>query len=112
DRQYDDVIPAEIAAAYDRGDPAARRTVEIFVDMYGAEAGNMALRALARGGVFLAGGIAARNVEWFTDGRFMEAFLRKGRFQEILREIPVNLIANPRVGLIGATEMARRFSPS
>ncbi len=108
DREYDDVLPAEIAAAYQRGDDAARRAVAIFIDIYGAEAGNMALRALTRGGVFLAGGIAARNVEWFTDGRFMEAFLRKGRFREILRGIPVNLIANPRVGLIGATEMARR----
>jgi len=110
DAPYDDVIPAEIAAAYARGDEAARRTVAIFVDIYGAEAGNMALRVLARGGVFLAGGIAARNLDWFTDGRFMEAFLRKGRFHDILRNIPVNLIANPRVGLIGATEMARRIS--
>jgi glucokinase len=110
ERPYDDVIPAEIAAAYARGDEAARRTVAIFIDIYGAEAGNMALRVLARGGVFLAGGIAARNLEWFTDGRFMAAFLRKGRFREILRDVPVNLIANPRVGLIGATEMARRIA--
>jgi len=110
DRPYDEVIPAEIAAAYARGDEAARRTVAIFVDIYGSEAGNMALRVVARGGVFLAGGIAARNLDWFTDGRFIEAFLRKGRFQEMLKTIPVNLIANPRVGLIGATEMARRIS--
>ncbi|HJW93154.1 MAG TPA: glucokinase [Thermoanaerobaculia bacterium] len=110
EREYDDVIPAEIAAAYARGDEAARNTVRIFIDIYGSEAGNMALRVLARGGVFLAGGIAARNLEWFTDGRFIEAFLRKGRFQQMLRNIPVNLIANPRVGLIGATEMARRIS--
>ena len=110
DQPYDDVIPAEIAAAYARGDAAARKTVDIFVDIYGSEAGNMALRVLARGGVFLAGGIAARNLDWFTDGRFIEAFLRKGRFHDILRDIPVNLIANPRVGLIGATEMARRIA--
>jgi len=109
DQPYDDVIPAEIAAAYARGDAAARKTVDLFVDIYGAEAGNMALRVLARGGVFLAGGIAARNLDWFTDGRFVEAFLRKGRFHDMLRDIPVNLIANPRVGLIGATEMARRL---
>lgn len=110
EQPYDDVIPAEIAAAYARGDAAARKTVDIFVDIYGSEAGNMALRVLARGGVFLAGGIAARNLDWFTDGRFIEAFLRKGRFHDILRAIPVNLIANPRVGLIGATEMARRLA--
>lgn len=110
DRDYDDVIPAEIAAAYARGDEAARNTVRIFVDIYGSEAGNIALRVLARGGVYLAGGVAARNLDWFTDGRFIEAFLRKGRFHDMLRNIPVNLIANRRVGLIGATEMARRIS--
>jgi glucokinase len=110
DRPYDEVIPAEIAAAYARHDEAARHTVDIFVDIYGSEAGNMALRVLARGGVFLAGGIAARNLDWFNDGRFIEAFLRKGRFHDVLKNVPVNLIANPRVGLIGATEMARRVS--
>ena len=48
--------------------PLAARAFAIFVDVYGAEAGNMALRVLARGGVYLAGGIAAKNVRWFTDG--------------------------------------------
>jgi glucokinase len=68
----------------------------------------MALRVLARGGVFLAGGIAAKNVQYFTDGRFLAAFLRKGRFRELLAEIPVDLITNEKVGLLGAAEMARR----
>ena len=84
------------------GDPVAMRTFAIFVDIYGAEAGNMALRLLARGGVYLAGGVAAKNIDRFTDGRFMDAFLRKGRFQNILAAIPVNLITNPKVGLLGA----------
>jgi glucokinase len=110
ERPYDEHIPAEIAAAYDAGDDAARRTVAMFVDIYGAEAGNVALRVLARGGVFLAGGIAARNPSWFTDGRFIRSFLHKGRFQELLRDMPVNVIANARVGLIGAAEMARRVA--
>jgi len=98
----------EIAKALADGDPIAARTFAIFVDIYGAEAGNMALRLLARGGVYLAGGVAAKNVDRFTDGRFMEAFLRKGRFQNILAAIPVNLITNPKVGLLGAAEMAMR----
>jgi len=109
DVPYDETLPMEIAKAFASGDPIAMRTFAIFVDIYGAEAGNMALRLLARGGVYLAGGVAARNVDRFTDGRFMEAFLRKGRFQNILAAIPVNLITNPKVGLLGAAEMAARL---
>ena len=99
---------AHIAELAGGGDPKALHAFEIFVDIYGAEAGNMALRVLARGGVFLAGGIAAKNVKSFTGGRFLSAFLRKGRFAELLSEMPVDLIVNEKVGLIGATEMARR----
>ena len=69
----------------------------------------MALRLLARGGVYIAGGVAEKNFDQFTDGRFMKAFLRKGRFQQILSAIPVNLITNPKVGLLGAAEMAARM---
>ena len=70
----------------------------------------MALRVLARGGVFLAGGIAAKNTRFFTDGRFVEAFLRKGRFRELLEKVPVDLITDQKVGLRGAAEMARRIA--
>ena len=72
----------------------------------------MALRALARGGVFLAGGIAGKNVTRFTDGRFARAFTRKGRFAKLLEEIPVDLIVNPKVGLLGAAEAALRLVES
>ena len=109
DRPYDERIPMEIATLADSGDSIANRTFEVFVDIYGAEAGNMALRLLARGGVFLAGGIAAKNMRHFTTGRFMEAFLRKGRFTEVMRAIPIDVIVNANVGLIGATEAARRL---
>ena len=104
--------PAEIAELAAKGDERARRASEIFVDAYGAEAGNMGLRVLARGGVFLAGGIAAKNVHWFTDGRFVEAFLRKGRFRDLMETIPVDLIVNEEVGLAGAAEGARRLLES
>jgi glucokinase len=109
DEPYLETIPMKIADAAKSGDAAAIHAFEIFVDIYGAEAGNMALRTLARGGVFLAGGIAGKNAGFFTDGRFVEAFLRKGRFRALLGDIPVDLIENPRVGLIGAAEMARRL---
>jgi len=112
DRPYDETIPMEIASRADGQEPGAMRTFEIFVDVYGAEAGNMALRLLARGGVFLAGGVAAKNTRRFTDGRFLRAFTRKGRFAPLLQQIPVDVIVNPAVGLIGAAEMARRLLES
>jgi glucokinase len=102
--------PAEIANLADAGDRKALKAFEIFVDLYGAEAGNMALRVLARGGVYLAGGIAAKNRKFFTDGRFVNAFLRKGRFTDMLREMPIDLITDEKVGLRGAAEMARRLA--
>lgn len=98
----------EIAALAARNDSRALETFRIFVDVYGAEAGNMALRVLARGGVFLAGGVAAKNVRFFTDGRFMDAFVRKGRFRDLVAAMPVDLITDEKVGLRGAAEMARR----
>lgn len=104
----EEMPPAEIAERADAGDPRAEHAFEIFVDAYGAEAGNMALRVLARGGIYLAGGIAAKNTPRFTDGRFIEAFLRKGRFRDLMETIPVDLIVNEEVGLIGAVEGARR----
>jgi len=108
----EEIDAAEISALAEQGDERARRAMAIFVDAYGAEAGNMGLRNLARGGVFLAGGIAAKNVPWFTDGKFIEAFRRKGRFRELMETIPVDLIVNEQVGLIGATAGARRLLES
>lgn len=103
---------AEVAELAEGGDARASHAFDIFVDAYGAEAGNMALRLLARGGVFLAGGIAAKNIARFTDGRFVEAFLRKARFRPLMETIPVDLIVNEQVGLIGAVEGARRANGS
>jgi glucokinase len=105
-----DADGAKIAQLAHAGDALAAQTFAIFVDIYAAEAGNMALRVLSRGGVYLAGGIAAKNVERFTDGRFMQAFLRKGRFVDVMEAMPVRLITNERVGLLGALEMARRIA--
>jgi len=102
--------PARIASLAESGDAVGLKAFEMFVDIYGAEAGNMALRVLARGGVYLAGGVAAKNIRFFTDGRFVDAFLRKGRFKEMLREMPIDLITDETVGLRGAAEMARRIA--
>ena len=106
----EEVPASEIAHRADAGDALAARAFAIFVDAYGAEAGDMAVRTLARGGVYLAGGIAAKNIPRFTDGAFMAAFTRKGRFRDVMLTMPVDLIVNEHVGLIGAMERARRKS--
>ena len=104
----DEISGAEIGERANAGDPMAMHAFRIFVDAYGAEAGDVGIQTLARGGVYLAGGIAAKNIPWFTDGAFVEAFNRKGRFADVMRTIPVDLIVNEEVGLLGALERARR----
>lgn len=100
---------ANAAEVFDRarsGDDVAARAVELFIDVYGAEAGNLALKTLARGGVFIAGGIAAKHADLFTDGRFMRAFTAKGRFEPLMKTIPVSLVTAEDVGVRGATALA------
>lgn len=76
--------------------------LNVFVSILGAEAGNMALNLLARGGVYLGGGIPPRIVEKLKDGTFMAAFVNKGRFSEMLSKIPVYVILNDKTALFGA----------
>ncbi|HUP64721.1 MAG TPA: glucokinase [Thermoanaerobaculia bacterium] len=106
DAEGEDDLPPLIAARDREGNPLARATFDLFIDAYGAEAGNLALKYLPRGGIYLAGGIASKNVARLTDGRFMRAFSAKGRFADLVLECPVHVIANPRVGLRGAAHLA------
>lgn len=87
--------------------PAAR-AVDLFATIYGAEAGNMALRELAFGGVFLAGNIAKHIVSARRE-LFLQAFLRKGRFAELLSGVPVAIVTDPFVGVRGATAIAKEL---
>jgi glucokinase len=82
-------------------------TMQLFLSTYGAEAGNLALKFLAHGGLYIAGGIAVKNLSLMNNGTFMTAFLQKGRLRELLTQVPVRLILNMQVGLIGATAQAR-----
>lgn len=97
---------AQVEMLADEGDDEAMATMDLFIDAYGAEAGNLALKALARGGVYVAGGIANKNLDRLSDGRFMRAFTNKGRFSALLETIPVYVIMNEKAGLIGACELA------
>lgn len=79
-------------------------TLELFVSILGAEAGNMALKVLATGGVYLGGGIPPRILPFLSEGRFLQAFLRKGRLSDVLIPTPVYVILNPQVALFGAAQ--------
>ncbi|CAG7855800.1 glucokinase [biofilm metagenome] len=87
-------------------DPLCGQALQLFVELYGAEAGNLALKALATGGVFVGGGIAPKILPAMQDGRFINAFSRKGRFQGLMDNISVKLSLNPRTPLIGALNAA------
>lgn len=101
--------PAVISEyAINKLDPMAVRALDLFVEIYGAFAGNMALVTLARGGVYLAGGIARQIAQKLNDGSFVRAFSDKGRFSDYLRRYPVHVVTDPRIGLKGALSLIRR----
>lgn len=83
-------------------DPACAATLDVFLSAYGAEAGNMVLRLLARGGVYLAGGIAPKLGARLWDGTFVDAYVDKGRYRDLVASVPVYLVDAGDLGLIGA----------
>lgn len=83
-------------------DPLCAEVVRLFVELYGAEAGNLALKSFATGGVFIGGGIAPKILSAMQDGQFIRAFKAKGRFVPLLDKVSVKLSLNPRTPLIGA----------
>jgi glucokinase len=86
---------------------AARKALDVFLGVYGAEAGNLALKFLSTGGVFVAGGIAASLVPLLKKkGPFLEAFRGKGRFRPLLSKVPVAVVLDSKVGLAGAARYA------
>ena len=101
---------AAIAQAAIEGDPSAARALKIFTRAYGAEAGNLALKMLATGGVYVAGGIAPKILSNLQSGSFMEGFLAKGRHSELLKRIPVRIVLEPRAALFGAARRAAELA--
>ena len=96
-----------IAEAGLEGKPdICKNALQLFVSIYGAEAGNMALKTLAMGGVYIGGGIAPKILPALQNGTFMKSFLAKGRYKRLLGKIPVRVILNPRTALLGAASAA------
>lgn len=88
--------------------PICVQTLDLWVSMYGAEAGNLALKTLARGGVWVAGGIAVKIRQKIEDGTFFHAFCEKEKFATLLAQIPVYMVLNEEAPLIGAMSQAAR----
>lgn len=88
-------------------DPLCVEALDLFLEAYGAEAGNAALRVIARGGVFLAGGIAAKVLPRLLEGAFLRGFLDKGRMRDIAASVPVYVVTEENLGLLGAALLAR-----
>jgi glucokinase len=82
--------------------PGCIDTLSLFIDAYGAEAGNLALRTVSTGGIFIGGGIAPKILPALTSGRFLAAFRAKAPFEAMLDQVPVKVILNADAGLLGA----------
>lgn len=99
-----DWTPIIIQSALSQTEPSelCRGTMDIFVSVLAAEASNMALKILSTGGLYLGGGIPPRILPLLSGGAFLQPFLDKGRFADILSQMPVHVILNSKVGLLGA----------
>jgi glucokinase len=111
---------AAFAAALKQGDPAAVisraalegneslavKALDLWITVYGAEAANLALKVMATGGLFLAGGITPKILAKLTGPLFMKSFLEKGRLRSLLEAIPVQVVTNEKAGLLGAARCA------
>jgi len=94
-------------AALQGRDALCAATLDLFVSVYGAEAGNLALKALSVGGVYIGGGIAPKFRAKLADGRFIAAFRAKGRFEALMDAMPVHLVLDSRTALLGAARVAQ-----
>jgi glucokinase len=83
--------------------------MRLFVALYGAEAGNLALKTMSRGGIYLGGGIAPKILPLLQGSEFMNAFLNKGRMRPLLEAMPVQVILNDRTALYGPALCAARL---
>jgi len=100
----EDPAPVIANAALNKGKDCelARKTVQLFISILGAEAGNLALKGLTTGGLYLGGGIPPRLLSLLKEEIFMKSFASKGRMSHLMRDIPVKVILNPKAALIGA----------
>ncbi len=106
--------PAKIISRYALNGKSALcgKALELFVSLYGSEAGNLALKLMATGGIYLGGGIAPEIIQKLKDPAFMNAFTSKGRMKPLLQGMPVRVIMNPKTALFGAARYAAMIEGS
>jgi glucokinase len=116
--------PTWLAEQIKAGDPAAaiaeaglkgqadiaKQALDLFASIYGAEAGNLALKSMAINGVYVGGGIAPKLLAKLKDGTFMKAFTNKGRYKRLMSSIPVKVVMNQKTALLGAASIAATLS--
>lgn len=100
------VAPTISQAALEGRDPLCVETLDLFITLYGREAGNHALKLMAGGGVYLGGGIAPRILPRLKQGGFLQAFFDKGRMRPLMEAMPVRVILNDKAALLGAARFA------
>ncbi|MBS2022837.1 MAG: glucokinase [Deltaproteobacteria bacterium] len=98
--------PSKVTELADAGDPLCKRALELFCTIYGVEAGDFALRAMASCGVYVAGGIAPRILKHLQDGRFRSAYIDKGRMRRVVEPMPVRVVLDPQTPLRGSALLA------
>ena len=103
-----DEAPEITKRGLDGSCPVCVETLDLWTAIYGAEAGNLALKALSRGGVFVAGGIAPKILPKMQDGTFLRAFCQKEKFEEMLSRMPVQIVLNQEAPMLGAAAEAFR----
>jgi glucokinase len=103
---HGDPAAAISSAALAGKTPLAEHALDLWISIYGAEAGNVAMKLMATGGIFLGGGIAPRIISRLSGPLFMQAFASKGRMQALLESIPVKVIVYEKIALLGAARYA------
>lgn len=100
--------PAEVItdAALNKSDPLCEKAIQMFIEAYSAEVGNFALKLLPYGGLYIAGGIAPKILPLMKEGKFLTTLTDKGRMKNLIEKIPIYIVKNPHVGLIGAAHYA------
>ena len=93
-------------AALEATSPLAERALDVWISVFGAEASNLALKTMATGGLFVAGGISPKILPKLKEPLFMNAFLNKGRLRPLVESIPVQVVTNEKAGLLGAARCA------
>jgi glucokinase len=106
DRRGADPAPEITRLALEGACPVCVETLDLWTALYGAEAGNLALKALARGGVYVGGGIAPKILPKLLDGSFLQAFCDKSKFGTFLKQIPIHVVLNEDTPLLGAAAQA------